>query len=155
MMNCDWVIHLAAHLSFWELDNDLFRQVNVEGTRNVMECALENKVQKVINVSAILNFGKPNDQPFNEDSQPGPRRFSRYGQTKYEGEQIAREMYQHQGLPLITIFPCAVLGLGDQKTSGPYISDVVNGRMPAQVFTDVPFTWVSVQDVAQRDHSGP
>ena len=48
MNGCDWVINLAALYSYWERDNSLFKKINVGGTRNVMECALEAKVSKVV-----------------------------------------------------------------------------------------------------------
>ena len=82
MEGCDWVIHLAALYSFWEPNNDLYREINVEGTRNVMECALETNASKVIHISTVVTFGKPEDTPFNEKSKPGPKLFSRYAKTK-------------------------------------------------------------------------
>lgn len=149
MEGCDWVVNLAALYSFWQADNGLYREINVEGTRNVMECALETKTSKVVHVSTVVAFGKPEDAPFNEKSRVGPRLFSRYAKTKFEAGQLARDMYENRGLPLVVVYPGVVLGPGNQKTSGLYVSDVVNGRLPAQVFTNVPFTWVHVKDVAE------
>ena len=37
----DRVIHAAAAYSFWTRDRGIYREVNVDGARNVMECALE------------------------------------------------------------------------------------------------------------------
>ena len=88
MKGCDWVINLANLYSFWEPDKSVFKAINVDGTRNVMECALENNVSKVVHISTVLIYGKPSESPFNEDSTPGPERFSIYAQTKFEGDQV-------------------------------------------------------------------
>jgi dihydroflavonol-4-reductase len=149
MEGCDWVIHLAGLYSFWQANNDLFHQTNVEGTRNVMECALENQVSKVVHISTFATFGTPKDVPFTETSQVGPRLYSRYATTKAEGGKIAWDMYKRFDLPLVVVYPSVVLGPGNLKTSGLYVSDFVNQRMPAQVFTDKAFTWVHVRDVAR------
>lgn len=114
-----------------------------------MECALETNVSKVVHISTVAAFGKPLDVPFNENSEIGPRLYSKYAKTKYEGSRIAWNMYEQRGLPLVVIYPGVVLGSGNTKTSGVYVSDVANRRMPAQVFTEVPFTWVHVHDVAE------
>ena len=58
MRGCEWVVNLANLYSFWEPDKDLYRRVNVEGTRNVMEAALEASVAKVVHVSSFVVWGK-------------------------------------------------------------------------------------------------
>jgi dihydroflavonol-4-reductase len=79
----------------------------------------------------------------------GPVRFSEYFQSKYEGDLIAWELHEKQGLPLVMIYPCAVLGAGDPKTSGRYIRDLIFRKMPATVLHNSILTWVHVKDVAE------
>jgi dihydroflavonol-4-reductase len=149
MKGCDWVIHNAAVYTLWEPNNAIYKKVNVEGTRNVMECALEAKVSKVVYVSTAVVYGKPADVPYTEESELGPIRFSKYSQSKYEAEQIVWDFHKNKGLPMVVINPCAVLGAGDPKASGSYISDIVHGRMPAKVLRNSTLTWVYVKDVAE------
>ena len=47
------------------------------------------------------------------------------------------------------VYPGAVLGPGDPKTTGEYIQDLIYRRMPARVFEDSILTWVHVRDVAE------
>lgn len=89
MRGCDWVANLANIYSFWEPDKRVYTEVNVEGTRNVMECALETEVSKVVHVSTSATYGKPADVPFTEESAVGPVRFSEYAETKYQGDLVA------------------------------------------------------------------
>lgn len=149
MTGCEWVINLANLYSFWEPDKQVFSDVNVAGTRNVMECALEAGVTKVVHISTGGIYGKPADCPFTEESPVGPVRFSEYFRTKYEGDLIAWELYEKKGLPLVMIYPTAVLGPGDPKATGRYIQDLIHRRLPARVFDDTLFTFVHVRDVAE------
>ncbi len=149
MKGCDWVINLANIYSFWEPDRRIYKAVNVKGTANVMECALDTGVSKVVHVSTAGIYGKPKDCPFTEDSPVGPIRFCEYFQTKYEGDLIAWELYEKRGLPLVMIYPGAVLGPGDPKATGQYIKDLINRHLPATVFNNSILTWVHVKDVAE------
>jgi dihydroflavonol-4-reductase len=114
-----------------------------------MECALEAGVSKVVHVSTVAIYGKPSERPFNETSVAGPVRFSEYAQTKYEGDLIAWSLHEDKGLPLVMVYPGGVLGPGDPKATGQYIQNLIDRRMPATVFDDVPFPWVHVRDVAE------
>jgi dihydroflavonol-4-reductase len=149
MQSCDWVMNLANIYSFWEPDNRGFGNVNIEGTRNVLECALEMGVSKVVHVSSVVVYGKPPECPFAEESQVGPVRFSEYARTKYEGELIAWELYEQRGLPLVVIYPGSVLGPGDNKATGQYHRNLIAGRMPARLFEDSVLTYVHVRDVVE------
>jgi len=82
MRGCEWVVHLASVYSYWEPDQGLYRSVNVEGTRNVMEAALEARVQKIVHVSTLVVWGKSEEMPYNEKTPVGPKRFSEYAESK-------------------------------------------------------------------------
>jgi len=148
MAGCDWVIHLANLYTMWHPDPVQFTRVNVEGTCNVMQAALQAGVRKVVYLSTAAVYGRPAELPFNEESQPGPRLFSEYGRTKAQGNQIAWQFYQQRGLPLVVLYPGIVLGAGDDKPSGRYISDIIHRRVPATIFHQSTATYVYVGDVA-------
>jgi len=149
MKGCDWLANLANVYSFWEPDKRVYKRVNVEGTRNVLDCALETGISKVVHVSSVVSYGKPEDSPFTEESPAGPVRFSQYAQTKYEGDLVAWEFYEKKRLPLLMVYPGAVLGPGDPKATGKYIDDLLHRRLPARVLEDSVMTWVHVRDVAE------
>lgn len=149
MEGCDWVINLANLYSFWEPDRTIYTAVNVEGTRNVLGCALETNISKVVHVSTAAVYGKPAECPFTEASQVGPTRFSEYARTKYTSDLIAWELYQKRGLPLVMVFPGAVVGPGDTKATAQYVRDVIKGQLSATVYNDSVLTFVHVKDVAE------
>lgn len=146
---CDAVVNLANIYEFWIPNKKDYYAVNIDGTCNVMEAALDARVQKVVHVSTLATYGTPAEKPFTEESDPGPIRYSLYAETKYQGELEAWKLHREKNLPLVVVYPAAVLGPGDNKSSGRYIKDIVKGRMPAQVFTDSLLTWVAVTDVAR------
>jgi len=149
MAGCDWAVHLANLYSFWQPDPRLYAAVNIGGTRNVMECALETGISKIIHISTAAVYGKPADCPFTEECPVGPAQFSEYARTKYAGDLIAWELHEKQGLPLVMLYPGVVLGPGDPKFTGLYIQDFMRGKVPATGFDDSAFTYVHVRDVAE------
>jgi nucleoside-diphosphate-sugar epimerase len=149
MKSCDAVINIAALYSFWEPDKKRYSGINIKGTQNVMECALKSGVKKIVHISTAGVFGKPSEEPFNEESAAGPVQFSEYFRTKYEGDRIAWDLYKNKGLPLVVIYPVCVLGPGDPNASANYVQNLINRRLPATVFKNKVFSFVCVKDVAQ------
>lgn len=149
MHGCGWVINAGAAFDFWIPDDDVYREVNIGGTRNVMEAALEVGVSKVIHVSTVIVYGKPVASPITEETAVGPVRFSAYSQTKYEGVRIAWELCKTRALPLVVVYPGSILGAGDPKASGQYVRNLLQRKMPAVIFTDASFPFVHVNDVAE------
>ncbi len=148
MKGCDAVINIAARYSFWEPDKEIYSRVNIYGTKNVMECALKSRVKKVVHISTAGIFGKPAEEPFNEESELGSVRVSEYFKTKYEGDRIAWDLYEKKALPLVVIYPVCVVGPNDPNASGSYVHNLINRRLPASVFKDKMFSFVCVKDVA-------
>lgn len=148
MQACDWLVHLASNFEFWVPDKRIYYKVNVDGLRNVMESALETNIQKIVHVSTAAVYGDAS-WPITEKSQYGSTRPSLYAQTKFEGDEIAWRMHKEKGLPLVIIYPSAVLGANDPKAAGRYLKNFALGRMPAQVLVNTSFPFVHVNDVCE------
>ena len=149
MKGCDWVFNLANIYTLWMPDKRAYHEINVEGTRNVMECALQLGVSKVIHVSTVAIWAKSGQSPFNEETPISPVQVSEYARSKYEGDLIAREYHEKRGLPLVMIYPGNVLGEGDNKPTGQFVNDIIRGKQPVNGFTDTVFTFVHVRDVVE------
>jgi len=148
MRNCDWVVNLANLFEFWVPNRQAYHEVNVNGTRNVMESAMATGASKIVHVSTAAVFGNAK-WPVTEASEMGPVCFSEYAQTKREGDLVVWDLYQQEQLPVVVVYPGGVIGADDPKAAGRYIRNVVLGKMPAQVFTRSIFPWVNVTDVAE------
>jgi len=149
MDGCQAVIHLANVYSFWEPNPDVYRLVNVEGTRTVMRAALQAGVEKVIHVSTAVIYGKPQQCPYMEETPLGGRRFSAYAESKYAGDRLVWEMHARQGLPVVGIYPAAVIGAGDLKPSGMFVVNVIKRQLPAVGLKNSRITFVPVKDTAE------
>ncbi len=148
MEGCDSVAHLAACYELWVPDRRAYHELNVRGTRTVLECALEMGARKVVHVSTAVVWGNAT-WPITEASPLGARCASEYARSKREGDEIAWELHRQRGLPLVVVHPAAVLGPGDPKPTGRYVRDMVLGHLPAQVATGHSFCFVHVRDVAE------
>jgi dihydroflavonol-4-reductase len=147
MQGCDAVVHLAGLYTMWEPDPGLYTHVNVKGTRAVMAAALQAGVSKAIDVSTYAIYNRSDQTPFDEHSQPVLPQASEYARTKYLGELEAWKLYE-QGLPLVMIYPCNVMGAGDTRPTGSYLDYLITGRLPATMFNHSVLTFVHVRDVA-------
>ena len=148
MEGCDCVVHLASSFVFWFSNNRVFHDVNVTGTRYIMESAIETGISKVVYVSTAAVYGNA-EWPISEKTPVGSKRVSKYVRTKYEGDLIAWDLYEKKNLPLVVIYPSAVIGANDPKAAGQYIKNFAQGRMPAQVLTEFYFPFVHVKDVSE------
>ena len=149
MEGCEGVLHLANVFSFWERDRHAYERVNVDGTRIVMQCALDARVRKVVHVSSTVVWGVPTRNPFDETT-PLPREWpSAYARSKAEGDRVVDALRARSGLPVVTVHPSAILGAGDPKASAAYIGGVVTGRIPGRVRDEYVQSWVDVRDAAE------
>lgn len=109
------VIHLAArvHLMSDPSANPLteYRRVNVEGTNRLALMAVANKVRRFVFVSSIkVNGEETGDQPFTEEDAPNPQ--DPYGRSKWEAEQLLRNISAETGLEVVIVRPPLVYGPG-------------------------------------------
>jgi len=86
----DKVVHFAAlkSVSEGEKFEALYNEVNVEGTKNVVEVSSKSGVRKFIFVSSAAVYGDAFSQNGVFDEQIKPSPVSNYGLTKLKGEEI-------------------------------------------------------------------
>jgi len=147
---CTHVFHAAALYSFWVTQPGLIEQVNVDGTRNVLEAALEAGVERVVYTSSVAALAVPQKGiPVDESTPVDPKEIiGAYKKSKYAAEQVALG-FAKKGLPVVIVNPSFPVGPRDIKPTptGETILDFVNHRLPAYVDTGI--NVVDVEDVAQ------
>jgi nucleoside-diphosphate-sugar epimerase len=109
---CDVVHHLAAAFRQVNLPKQVYWDVNVEGTRYLLEAALKYGVRKFVYCSTCGVHGNVAKIPAGEDSPIAPADYYQY--TKWEGERVIPEFTQ-KGLPVVTLRPAAIYGPGDPE----------------------------------------
>lgn len=146
---CDHVYHVAANYKYWTRNPSEIYATNVEGTRNMLEAALQAGVQRVVYTSSVATLGLPKDgSPGNEETPSSLKdMISDYKRSKFMAEEVARE-FAVRGLPVVIVNPSTPVGPRDIKPTptGQIILDFLKGRMPA--FVDTGLNIVDVEDVA-------
>lgn len=116
MHGIDWVIHAAAVISYWPLEEREIVRVNAGGTQCVAEAALAAGVKRLVYVSSVMAVGIPapgtmgdETMAFNFDEHPNP-----YSTGKFVGERLLQEAVK-RGLQAVTVNPGAIIGPIDRR----------------------------------------
>ena len=110
----DIVFHTAALINLDRRYRDLIRLVNVEGTRNVCEAALNSSVKKMIHFSSVDAFYRfPIEEPLYEDRKliDDPNAMP-YDLSKADGNRVVLD-YCSKGLDASIIHPTSIVGPND------------------------------------------
>ncbi len=107
---CEVVHHIAAAFRELDVPDQHYWDVNVEGTRYLLEAAQQSGVAKFIYCSTQGVHGDIQNPPGNENSPIAPEDY--YQLTKYEGEKVVQE-YVSKGLDAVILRPTAIYGPGD------------------------------------------
>lgn len=110
MKGCDVAIHAAALTQLWDKDASLFYRINVEGTENVLQAALETGVKKVVFTSSCAVLG-PSTEPVKEDDKRAVPFENDYEVSKHEAEEVVKA-YVAKGLHIVIVRPPRVFGPG-------------------------------------------
>lgn len=150
LQGCRVLYHAAAYYSLWSRDKRMIYDINVEGTRHILEAALAAGVDKVVYTSTVGCIGLwPDGRPANEETPLDPALLCNdYKLSKYQAEQVALD-FVARGLPLVVVNPSAPVGPRDIKPTptGQLILDFVNGKMPA--YLDTGLNLIDVRDCAR------
>jgi nucleoside-diphosphate-sugar epimerase len=116
----DVVVHLAALFTNPEASRHQYYQVNVEGTKNVLEAARDSGVRRVIHCSTVGVASGVGLPPYSETTPYSPPGSDKYETTKCEAERLVLQFYKTSGLPIVVIRPAQVYGPGDVRKAKFY-----------------------------------
>jgi len=150
LRGCRTLFHAAAYYSLWSRDRQAMYNINVQGTRNVLEAALEAGVERIVYTSTVGCIGLwPDGRPADE-STPFDEALlcNDYKRSKYQAEQVALELAR-QGAPLVIVNPSAPVGPNDIKPTptGQIVLDFLRGQLPA--YLDTGLNLIDVRDCAR------
>ena len=148
MEGYDWCFHVAASYQLWMRNYAPMYEINVEGTRNVLEAAGHAGCRKIVYTSTVGCIGVPHNGIGNETLPCTLEEMAGdYKRSKFMGEQVALE-FAAKGLPVVIVNPTAPMGDHDFKPTptGQIVVDFLRGAMPAYI--DTGLNVVNVKDVA-------
>lgn len=140
------VFHCAGLVSYDPQDKDLLKQINVEGTANIVDACLENGGVKLCHVSSIAAVGRPKgvDVLSEKSKWDQAEEHSAYASSKYFGElEVWRGVAE--GLKAIIVNPSVVLGPADWSRSSTRLFKYVHDQH--RFYTGGQANFVDVRDV--------
>lgn len=114
----DAVIHSAAVVSFHKADRKRLYAVNVEGTANVVNMALENGVRRMVHVSSVAALGRTTkpERVSEEKKWTENKNNTYYGISKHQAELHVWRGFA-EGLEGVIMNPSTILGFGNWHQS--------------------------------------
>jgi dihydroflavonol-4-reductase len=118
MTGADSVIHSAGVVSFVKSERKRMYKVNVEGTANIVNIALEKNIRRLVHISSVAALGRSmtgghvNEEKKWEETKAN----TNYAKSKYKAElEVWRGI--SEGLNAVIVNPSTILGFGDWNTS--------------------------------------
>lgn len=144
---CDTVFHTAALVSYWRKERKEMMDINVNGTRNVVEACLELCVEKLVHTSSIAAVGFERGGRLANESTPF--NWGTYNVGYRTSKHLSEKEIQRGvrlGLQAVIVNPSVVIGPGDIRFhGGQIVRDVYKKRL--FYFTAGGMNVVSVEDV--------
>lgn len=148
MQGVTQVYHCAAKVSFNPKHKQELYKINVEGTANVVNAALNAGVYKMIHVSSVAALGRLRNGETVDESMQWSKETSNsvYGHSKFLGEM---EVWRGvgEGLEAVVVNPTIVLGSGNWNKGSTEIFKSVYNEFPW--YSEGITGFVDVRDVAK------
>lgn len=140
------VFHCAGVVSYAPQDEELLKQVNIEGTANIVDVCLEHPGIRLCHVSSIASVGRPKGATLLSESSKWDtaEEHSAYASSKYWGElEVWRGIAE--GLQAVIVNPSVILGPADWDRSSTQLFKYVFRERP--FYTGGSANFVDVRDV--------
>lgn len=141
LKNVDVVVHLAAKISVEEsIKNPLETfQVNVKGTKNILEACKKKNIKKIIVASSAAVYGEStSDGKLDEGSNKKP--ISPYGESKMiMEEEIDRFVSENPDMDCIILRFFNIFGIGQSSEYAGVITkfvEKISKNEPIEIFGD-------------------
>ncbi len=149
---CDLVIHLAAYLGVYRSDTDRVTclDVNIAGTRNLLDACVAHGVGRVVFASSSEVYGEHDTTRVSETSPLKPE--SVYAVSKLAGEEYVRGYAQHHGFESTILRLFNVFGPGQREefVIPRFVRAAIEGRPPTVYGTGRQVrAFCSVRDVVE------
>lgn len=145
---CELVFHAAGFPEQWMKDPAIFQQVNVHGTRNVLEAARAAGVRRVVYTSTIDVFAGEPHKSYNESVLDPLPKGTYYERSKQDADKLAAE-FQRTGMDIVFLHPAGLYGPGPSGSPGmnQIIIDLKKGKIPMLLPGGLPVVYS--EDVAR------
>lgn len=113
MNGVDVVYHIAALFRAENVPRQYFWDVNVKGTKKVLEAAKKANVKRFVHCSTVGVQGEIKNPPAKEEDPYSPGDY--YQESKMEGELLALDFFKKENLAGCVVRPVGIYGPGDLR----------------------------------------
>jgi nucleoside-diphosphate-sugar epimerase len=149
MTSVDGVYHVAGWYKLGTRNPQEGYDINVTGTRNVLELMRELAIPKGVYTSTLAIYGNTHGKVVDE-TEPAPTAFdSEYDRTKSLAHfEVALPMMR-EGLPLVIVQPGMVYGPGDTSQMGEAWVQYLQGKLLPMMPGGAVYAWAHVDDIVE------
>ena len=144
---CTQIIHSAGLVSYHKKDADLLYKINAEGTANLVNAAIRQKVGSFIHISSVATVGRSAKLSEIDESfkWTDADEHTAYGLSKHQAEL---EVFRGgiEGMEVVILNPALVLGPGPLDRSSSQVFKYVKDEKP--FFTEGTMNYVDARDLA-------
>lgn len=140
------VVHTAAHVSFNPRKRKEIMEVNVTGTKHVVDACLHNNIRHLVHISSIAALGRKKEIPIIDESSRwvDSDLNTDYAESKYKGElEVWRGA--EEGLAVSIINPSVMLAPADWTKSSAQLFNYV--WKEKKFYSESHINYVDVRDV--------
>lgn len=130
MQGTDGVFHLAAWYEIGTRDRARAHDINVQGTRNVLETMRDLRIARGVYTSSVVVFSDTHGRLVDEAYRHGGPWLTLYDRTKWQAHYEVAEPLMREGLPLVVLQPGLVYGPGDTSIVHRTILRYLRRRLP-------------------------
>ena len=146
-----YLIHAAGKISTYKRNDKLTMDINVEGTRNVIDSVIDKGFKKVIFVSSVDSIPrrKGNEEVCEPDIYDINKVVGVYSKSKVLANNIVLEAYNNHNIDISIVLPSAMMGPNDPFNNpiNLAIKKFLNNKLPA--ITKGGYNIADVRDVSK------
>ena len=146
MRGCDGVYHVAGWYKVGAKDKTPGYQINVQGTRNVLELMKELSIPKGVYTSTLAINSDTHGELKDENFHFAGKHISEYDKTKAGAHEIA-EQFIKEGLPLVIVMPGLIYGTDGTSMSDDALRLYLQKKLP-MIPAKSAYCWAHVDDIA-------
>ncbi len=154
MTGCDVVYYCVVDTRGWLRDPAPLFRTNVDGTRNVLDVAVEPEIaaglRKFVFTSSYVTVGRKRGRVATEaDVIADPATLTPYVRSRVQAENLVMEYARERGLPAVAMCVSTTYGAGDwgRTPHGAIIAGAAFGKLPF-VMSGIELEAVGIDDAA-------
>jgi nucleoside-diphosphate-sugar epimerase len=148
MQGADGVFHIAGWYKLGVRDKSPGAEINIQGTRNVLELMRELGIAKGVYTSTLAINSDTHGKVVDESYEYRGPHISEYDRTKWVAHYEVAAPMMAAGLPLVIVMPGLIYGPGDTSSVRATFVQYLQRKLPV-IPTGTAYSWGYIDDIAR------